>query len=139
MNQGVIARSKQKDQPSSTSVIARSEATWQSVPACDAKHRPLPEGAEGERIATACGLAMTLLFKNAVFDSLHFYRQYSSRENQVTTFSPYWKVRPSSSIRGRMLMPWLSTQGCIRSGNRQGRPSRYAHRSHSAQLSVDRT
>ena len=42
--------------------------------------------------------------------------QYSSKLNQVTTFSPYWKHRPSSSIRGRILMPWLSTQGCIRSG-----------------------
>ena len=33
---------------------------------CDAPHRPLPEGAERERIATPFGLAMTALFEITV-------------------------------------------------------------------------
>ena len=65
-----------------------------------------------------CGTAIAVPYnrirKNASCEA--FFHQYSSKLNQVTTFSPYWKVRPSSSMRGRMLMPWLSTQGCIRSG-----------------------
>ena len=40
----------------------------------------------------------------------------SSSDTQVTTLEPYWNSSPFSSRVGMMLMPWLSTQGCIFSG-----------------------
>ena len=64
--------------------------------------------------------------------------QYRSREIQVTTLQPNWNSIPQLSITGTTLMPWLSTQGCILSGWRQGWPSRIAQRSQMAQASVER-
>ena len=64
--------------------------------------------------------------------------QYRSREIQVTTLQPNWNSMPQLSITGTTLMPWLSTQGCILSGKRQGWPSRMAQRSQMAQASVER-
>ena len=56
----------------------------------------------------------------------------------MTRLPPWMNSRPCSSRVGIRLMPWLSTQGCIFSGYRQGWPSRQAQRRQMAQESVER-
>jgi len=84
-----------------------------------------------------CRAESMFSYLDSALSAAVFYQK-NSRENQVTTFSPYWNSRPNFSRVGIRLMPWLSMQGCILSGLRQGRPSKMAQRAQSAQASVER-